>query len=97
MTKFPSLSLTGHARATLALGLPLVGSHLAQMALHVTDTVMMGWYGVTELAAMVIGASSFFVVFIFGAGFAQAVMPMVAAALGEGDETQVRRDTRMGM
>jgi MATE family multidrug resistance protein len=86
-----------HARATLALGLPLIGSHLAQMALHVTDTVMLGWYGVTELAAVVIGASSFFVIFILGSGFAQAVMPLVASALGEGDETQVRRDTRMGL
>lgn len=88
---------TGHARATLALGLPLIGSHLAQMALHVADTVMMGWYGVTELAATVLGASSFFVIFILGSGFAQAVMPMVAAAVAEGDETQVRRDTRMGL
>jgi MATE family multidrug resistance protein len=91
------LSPLAHARATLALGLPLIGSHLAQMALHVADTVMLGWYGVTELAAVVIGASSFFVVFILGSGFAQAVMPMVASALAEGDETQVRRDTRMGM
>ena len=79
------------------LGLPLIGSHLAQMALHVADTVMMGWYGVTELAAVVIASSSFFVVFILGSGFAQAVMPLVAASLGEGDETQVRRDTRMGL
>lgn len=92
-----SLTYSGHARALLVLGLPLVGSHLAQMALHVADTVMMGWYGVTELAASVLGASSFFVVFILGSGFAQAVMPMVAAALAEGDETQVRRDTRMGL
>ena len=91
------LSPLAHARATLALGLPLIGSHLAQMSLHVADTVMMGWYGVTELAAVVIAASSFFVVFILGSGFAQAVMPMVAAALAEGDEAQVRRDTRMGM
>ncbi len=90
-------SYPSHARATLALGLPLIGSHLAQSALHVTDTIMLGWYGVTELAAVVLGASSFFVVFILGAGFAQAVMPMVAAALGRGDETQVRRDTRMGI
>lgn len=90
-------SYPAHARATLGLGLPLIGSHLAQSALHVTDTVMLGWYGVTELAAVVLGASSFFVVFILGAGFAQAVMPMVAAALGRGDETQVRRDTRMGI
>ncbi|MGQ0564169.1 MAG: MATE family efflux transporter [Gemmobacter sp.] len=91
------LTTAGHVRATLALGLPLVGSNLAQMALHVTDTVMMGWYGVTELAALVLGSSSFFIVFILGAGFSQAVMPMVAAALGRGDEAQVRRDTRMGM
>lgn len=95
MTK--NLTFPAHARATLALGLPLIGSHLAQMALHVVDTVMLGWYGVTELAAVVIGSSSFFVVFILGSGFAQAVMPMVAASLGEGDEAQVRRDTRMGL
>jgi multidrug resistance protein, MATE family len=93
----PPMTLPAHARATLLLGLPLIGSHLAQSALHVTDTIMLGWYGVAELAAVVLGASSFFVVFILGAGFAQGVMPMVAAALGRGDEVQVRRDTRMGI
>src|SRR3990167_2442008 len=90
-------SYASHAYATLVLGLPLVGSHLAQMALHVTDTVLLGWYGVNELAAVVLAASMFFAVFILGAGFAQAVMPMVASALGRGDEVQVRRDTRMGL
>ncbi|MCU0801391.1 MAG: MATE family efflux transporter [Rhodobacteraceae bacterium] len=91
------MPLSDHARETLRLALPLAGSHLAQSALHVTDTIMLGWYGVTELAAVVLGASSFFIIFILGAGFAQAVMPMVAAALGRGDEAQVRRDTRMGI
>ncbi|MES2816186.1 MAG: MATE family efflux transporter [Pseudomonadota bacterium] len=91
------MSKTTHARETLVLGLPLVGSHLAQMALHVTDTVMVGWYGVVSLAAVVLGASSFFIVFVLGSGFAKAVMPMVAAALGRDDETRVRRDTRMGI
>lgn len=81
----------------LALGLPLAGSSLAQMAIHVTDTIMVGWYAVTELAAVVLAGSSFFILFILGAGFAQAVMPMVAASLGRGDESQVRRDTRMGL
>jgi MATE family multidrug resistance protein len=94
--KAPMTSMA-HARETLVLGLPLVGSHLAQMALHVTDTVMVGWYGVVPLAAVVLGASSFFIVFVVGSGFAKAVMPMVAGALGRGDETQVRRDTRMGI
>lgn len=81
----------------LALGLPLVGSHLAQMMLHVVDTVMMGWYGIPELAAMVIATSLFFVVFILGSGFASAVMPMVAQSLGAGDKAAVRRAARMGL
>ena len=86
-----------HARATLALGLPLIGSHLAQMALHVTDTVLLGRYGVTELAAVTIAGTAFFVIFIFGSGFAQAIMPLIAVAVGRGDETEVRRDARMGL
>ena len=92
-----AMTKTTHVRETLALGLPLAGSSLAQMALHVTDTVMLGWYGVVPLAAVVLGASSFFIVFVLGSGFAKAVMPMVAAALGRRDEAQVRRDTRMGL
>ncbi len=36
-------SIWGHVRAMLALGMPLIGTHLAQMALHVTATVIMGW------------------------------------------------------
>ncbi len=91
------LSKAAHAKSLLVLGLPLIGSHLAQMMLHVTDTVMLGWYGVLELASVVLGASAFFIVFILGSGFGQAVMPMVAQALGRGDEVQVRRDTRMGL
>jgi MATE family multidrug resistance protein len=93
----PQMSLSTHARATLALGLPLIGSSLAQMALHVADTVMLGWYGVVPLAAVVLGSSSFFIIFVMGSGFAKAVMPMVAAARAAGDEAQVRRDARMGL
>ncbi|MDE3027138.1 MAG: MATE family efflux transporter, partial [Paracoccaceae bacterium] len=92
-----SLSFPAHARALLALGLPLIGSNLAQMGLHVTDTVMLGWYSVPALAAVVLGASSFFIIFILGSGFAIAVMPMVASAASSGDEAEVRRATRMGL
>ena len=91
------MSTATHARETLALGLPLAGSSLAQMALHVTDVVMVGRYGLVPLAAVVLGASSFFIVYVLGSGFAKAVMPMVAAALAQGNEAQVRRDTRMGL
>ncbi|NOX74495.1 MAG: MATE family efflux transporter, partial [Alphaproteobacteria bacterium] len=88
---------SGHLKATLVLGLPIVGSHLAQMLITLTDTVMLGWYGVDELAAVVLASSLFFVLFIVGSGFAFAVMPMVAMAEGQGDHTQVRRVVRMGL
>ena len=91
------LSHAAHARATLALGLPLIGSHLAQFGLHLTDTVMLGWYAVPALAAAVLGATFFFTVFVLGSGFAIAVMPMVAAAASSGQDGDVRRVTRMGL
>lgn len=86
-----------HMRALLVLGLPLVGSHLAQIAIGVTDNLMLGWYSVTALAAVTLAFSAQFVLFILGSGFAFAVLPMVATAVAEEDPTQVRRVTRMGM
>lgn len=85
------------ARAILALGLPLIGSHLAQIAIQITDTVMVGWYDVTALAGLTVGVGIFHVFFLVGSGFAWAVMPMVAAAAGTDDDAQVRRVTRMGI
>ncbi len=92
-----AMTYPGHIKAILVLGLPLIGGHLAQFAIGLTDTVMLGWYGVGELAAVTLASSYFFVLFILGAGFALAVMPMVAAAEAGGDATSVRRITRMGL
>ncbi len=86
-----------HARAVLALGLPLVGSQMAQFAIGMTDTLMLGHYDVEALAAGTLASTLFFVVLLAGSGFAFAVMPMVAEALGRGDELAARRVTRMGL
>ncbi|MDE4131974.1 MATE family efflux transporter [Phaeobacter sp. QD34_3] len=86
-----------HARAVAVLGLPLIGGHVAQFAIGMTDTIMLGWYGAEELAAVTLAGSYFFVFFMLGAGFAFAVMPLVAAAAGAGEERQIRRTTRMGL
>lgn len=91
------VSLPAHTRAILALGLPLIGSNVAQVALHVCNTVMLGWYDVTALAAATLATSTYIVLFFLGAGFGQAVMPLVAEAVGKADETTARRVTRMGM
>ncbi|MDX1742467.1 MAG: MATE family efflux transporter [Ruegeria sp.] len=91
------MTYRGHFRAIAVLGLPLIGGHLAQFAIGLTDTIMLGWYGVEALAAVTLASSYFFVLFLFGAGFGWAVMPMVATAAAEEDETSIRRSTRMGL
>lgn len=92
-----TISYVTHARATLVLGLPLVGSSIAQLMLHVVNTVMVGWYGAIPLAALVLGASLFFFLFIVGTGFAKAVLPLAAAAAATGNDTEMRRIGRMGL
>ncbi|AML49977.1 MATE family efflux transporter [Falsihalocynthiibacter arcticus] len=91
------MSYGAHMRAIVVLGLPLIGSQLAQFAVHMTDTLMLGWYSVDALAAGVLGTSFAFILFILGSGFAGAVVPLVAAADSQGDPVQIRRVTRMGM
>ena len=92
------LSRWGHVVAILTLGLPLVGGHLAQVAIQITDTVMIGWYAVPDLAAMVLAGTIWFVAFIVSIGFSQAVMPLVSQAseAGEAGVVRLRRVTRMG-
>lgn len=91
------MSYAQHMRAIARIGLPLIGGHLAQFLIGLTDTVMMGWYGVAPLAALVLGTTVFFVIFLMGSGFAWAVMPLVASAAAGEDEIAIRRITRMGL
>ena len=86
-----------HFVETLTLGLPLIGAQLAQNGIHVTDIVIIGRIGTSELAAMVLAAQFYFTIFIFGSGFAAAVVPLAAQAFARGDLQQVRRAVRMGL
>lgn len=88
---------TPHVLATLSLGLPLIGSHLARMAIHVSDTVMLGWYSVDALAALVIATSLIHILFFLGLGYGTGVMGVIATAIARGDETEVRRGARMAL
>ena len=90
-------NLGSHLRATLVLGVPLVLAQLAQIAIGVTDTIMLGWLGTTELAAGTLAFQMFFIFLIIGIGFGAAMVPLIANALGRDDPTSVRRASRMGL
>lgn len=92
-----NMTYAGHARSIWRLGLPLIGGHMAGMLVGMTDTLMLGWYSVDALAAVVLASTLFFVIFIMGSGFAFGLMPMVAEAHAQDDEVAIRRVTRMGM
>lgn len=83
-------------RPTLALGLPIAGAQLAQMAINTTDVVMVGWLGAAELAAMVLAFNLYILFWLFGMGVIQAVIPLAARARGERKPRELRRAVRMG-
>lgn len=91
MAVAPPRPYAEHVGALLRLGIPLVGGHFAQFAITLTDTIMIGWYDVTALAGMILGATLFFVLFLVGSGFAWAAMPVVAEASESRDIGKVRQ------
>lgn len=86
-----------HTQATIKLGIPLVLMQVTFMLISVTDTIMLGWLGVTQLAAGVLAFQLVFVALIFGLGISAALMPLVSAAAGRNDTQAVRRNVRMGL
>lgn len=91
------MSYRTHTSRLLKLGLPLVGANVAGFSIHMTDTIMLGWYSVTSLAAATVATGLWFITFIVGAGFGRAVTPLVAQAAELGDEVTARRVTRMAL
>ncbi|MGI9364785.1 MAG: MATE family efflux transporter [Rhizobiaceae bacterium] len=90
-------TLRTHLRATLVLGVPLVLAQLAQISIGMTDSIMLGWLGTTELAAGTLAFQLFFIFLIVGIGFGAAMVPLIANALGREDPRSVRRAGRMGL
>lgn len=97
MTTKTNVTLREHIRASILLGIPLVGAQLAQMMITVVDTIMLGWLGVEELAAGTLAGQVFFIFLIFSMGIGAAIIPMVAAAVGKDAPREGRRIARMGL
>ena len=86
-------------RATLALGLPLIASQLAQIAINTTDTLMMGRLGAQALAAGALGTTLQFLFVIAGIGLTIAAGAMVAQERGARSSAVrgPRRTVRQGL
>jgi multidrug resistance protein, MATE family len=89
--------LGAELRATLALAAPLAAANLAQMAMGVTDTVMVGRLGAMPLAAAGLGAMLYFTGGVMLQGILSAVAPLAAQALGSGDRDAAGRIAGAGL
>ncbi|NNF58673.1 MAG: MATE family efflux transporter, partial [Rhodothermaceae bacterium] len=92
-----ALSIRREVRAMLWLAAPLTLTQLAQMAMSFVDVMMIGRLGTASLAGGVLGSTVFFTLLLMCMGVVMAVNPMVAQAIGAGDEVEVGRSARQGL
>jgi multidrug resistance protein, MATE family len=82
-------TLSRHAADTARLAAPLAIAQLSQMAMSVTDTVLLGSLGADALAAGGLGANLFFVVVTVLQGVLTSVSVSVAQARGAQNDQDV--------
>jgi MATE family multidrug resistance protein len=82
---------------SLQLAFPVMLSQLGHVLIGVTDSVMVGHIGATELAAAGLANVAFNILMLFGIGVSYAITPLVALADGAGDKTQSGEVLRHGL
>ena len=84
-------------RELLRLALPVVVVQVGLMLMGVVDTIMIGHYSTPALAAVALGNLYFFTAAVFGMGVLMSLDPVVAQAVGAGDEPAVGRAVQRGL
>lgn len=78
-----------HARATIGIAAPIAVAQLGQMAMGLTDLVMLGRIGANALAAGGLGANFFFTCLFCFQGVVSGVAVLAARAKGAGQAAEV--------
>lgn len=85
---------TGSYKSLLKLGLPVLVTQLGVIIVNFADTMMVGAYGLNELAASAFVNSLFVVVTVMLIGFAGGVTPLIGALYGKGEHEEGGRMLR---
>ncbi|MBA3259529.1 MAG: MATE family efflux transporter, partial [Gemmatimonadales bacterium] len=81
----------------LRLALPVVIIQVGMMAMGVVDTIMVGHVSARALAAVALGNLYFFGLAVFAMGTLLVLDPVVAQAVGAGDEPAIARGMQRGV
>lgn len=85
------ITYRSEARKLWQLAWPIFMAQLALTGLGVVDTLMSGWAGTADLAAIGLGSSIMLPIFIFGTGVLLAITPLVGKAFGKHDHSAITR------
>lgn len=75
-------------RSLLKLGIPVLVTNIGIILVSFADTMMVGAYGINELAASAFVNSLFLVTTVMLLGFAGGVTPIIGALYGKGDHEE---------
>ena len=81
----------------LRLAVPVVTIQVGMMTMGVVDTVMVGHISAQALAAVALGNLYFFTLAVFAMGTLMVLDPVVAQAVGAGDEPAIARAVQRGI
>ncbi|MDE5975472.1 MAG: MATE family efflux transporter, partial [Muribaculaceae bacterium] len=81
-------------KSLIKLGVPVLITQLGVIVVNFADTMMVGAYGLNELAASAFVNSLFVVVIVMLMGFAGGVTPLIGALYGRGDHEEGGRTLR---
>ncbi|MGH7631161.1 MAG: MATE family efflux transporter [Gemmatimonadales bacterium] len=81
----------------MRLALPVVVVQVGLMLMGVVDSIMVGRLSAEALGAVALGNVYFFAVGVYGMGMLMALDPLVAQAVGAGDEPAIARAVQRGL
>ena len=82
---------TLHYKALWKLGLPIIIGQIGMIVLGFADTLMIGHYGTSELAAASFVNNLFNLAIIFSTGFSYGLTPIVGSLFGNGCKKDIGR------
>ncbi|GKT12926.1 MAG: multidrug resistance protein, MATE family [Thiomicrorhabdus sp.] len=97
MNKQSISALTTESSILLRLALPILFAQLALTGLGVVDTLMSGWVGTDDLAAIGLGSSMMLPIFMISTGILLVITPLVAKAKGQSKPKRITRFLNQGL
>ena len=86
----------GFYKSVLFLSVPIALQSFIHQSLALTDTVMLGALGQTEMAAVTIANAPFLILFFIMFGFQSGISVLISQYWGKGDEDKINRVLGVG-